>query len=159
MSLEERITEIEENAEELTKPKVECMFCHEPMYGEKTSESYKTAWEFVKQDFKKEGVIGCNHEELREETIWFADFVYGSLLHEMISNYNRDQFNLEANQQVIANREVMEKAFDKYLIEKTKITDAVVNSCPPKEKKFWEYKRSLLPVFCKYAKTMYEVTS
>jgi len=158
MSLEERVTQLEENAEELTKPKTECIFCHEPMYGQKTSESYKTAFDFVKQAFKKDGVIGCNHDKLKEVSIWFADFVYGSLLHEMIANYNRDQFNLEVNQQVLSNYSVMEKAFDRYVIEITEITDKVVNSCAPEEKEYWEYKRSLIPIFCEHAKKLYEVT-
>jgi len=155
MSLEERVTEIEENAEDLTKPKVECIFCHEPMYGQKTSESRITAFEFVKQAFKKEGITNCYHDQMREESVWFADFVYGSLLHEMISNHNMEQSNLEVNRKVLLDSSIMEKAFDRYVIEKTEISDEVVNSSHGKEKKFWEYKKSLIPVFCKYAKTLY----
>jgi len=158
MNTNEMIDKIKENTEKPKKPKTECIFCHEPKYGHKTSESYKAGFDFVKQAFKKIGVTECNHDKLKEESVWFADFVYGALLHEMIHNYNRDQFNLEVNQQVLSNYSVMEKAFDRYVIEKTEITDEVVNSCPPEEKEYWEYKRSLIPIFCEHAKTLYEET-
>ncbi len=155
MSLEERVTDLEEEPQELKKPKVECIFCHEPQYGQKTSECRIVSFEFFKQVLKKEGVTCCNHDELREQTVWFADFVYGSLLHEMISNHNRDQSKLEVCRKVLSDYSIMEKAFDRFLIEKTELLQRVYDHCEPENKEYWEYRKSLLPIFCKYAKTLY----
>jgi len=157
MSLEERVTEIEENVEELVKPDHGCIFCYEPKMGHKTSTTHIAGFEFVKQALKKNGVTGCNHDELREESIWFADFIYGSLLHEMIDNHNRDQSNPIVIKQVLSNYSIMEKAFDKYTIEHTEITQEVYDCCPPEEKEYWEHRKSLIPIFCEHAKTLYEV--
>lgn len=157
MSLEERVTEIEENVKELVKPDHGCIFCYEPEHGHKTSETHMAGFEFVKQALKKNGITECNHDELREESIWFADFIYGSLLHEMISNHNRDQNNLVVIKQVLSDYSIMEKAFDKYAIEHTELTQEVYDHCPPEEKELWEYKKSLIPIFCEHAKTLYEV--
>ncbi|MCH7647733.1 MAG: hypothetical protein IIA83_03910 [Thaumarchaeota archaeon] len=157
MSLEERVTEIEENSEELLKTDHGCIFCYEPEHGHKTSPTHIAGFEFVKQALKKNGVTGCNHDDLKEESIWFADFIYGSLLHEMISNHNKDQLNPTIIQQILSDYSIMEKAFDKYAIEKTKLLQDVYDYCPPEQKEYWEHKKSLIPIFCEHAKTLYEV--
>ena len=141
-----------------TEYKTKCVFCYERQYGLKDSPTSIAGYEFVQEYFRRKGLTGCDHDRVNDPSIWFADFVSGSLLHEMISNHNTDQSNPVVIKQVLSNREIMEKAFDKFAIEKMELLQNVFDYCPPEQKEYWEYKKSLIPIFCEHAKTLYEVT-
>jgi len=154
MSLEERVTVLEEKIVELTTPKRICIFCHDGYDGQKTSSSYIAAYEFVRQAFIKDGLNPCDHDELGYESIWFADFIYGALLNEVISNHNLEQHNLSVNKQVLSNLEIMEKAINEYTIEKIKILEEWKQ--PEYSHAYFKLHAELLPKFNRIAKTLFD---
>jgi len=95
MSLEERVEELEDHAEELTEPETECIFCYvrinqrgHSIYTDLADDRTK---EYIKQKY---GYESCHHDEIDERSIWLANFLSGSLLHQ-VWDYNLEKQNDE----------------------------------------------------------------
>jgi len=95
MSSEERVSNLEDQAEKLTEPEVECIFCIERLnprghsiYTDLADDRTK---EYIKQKY---GYESCHHDEIDERSIWLANFLSGSLLHQ-VWDYNLERQNDE----------------------------------------------------------------
>jgi len=95
VSIEDRLLILEDKGAEIKEPQVHCIFCHPPI---SKSESWHAGYEFVKEVLMKNGITSCDHDKLGIESWWFAEFVYSSLLSEMIENYNLKQSDPETNE-------------------------------------------------------------
>jgi len=76
-------------------------------------------------------------------------------IRNVLAIKNGTAISAEARNTFSSDYSIMEKAFDRFLIEKTELLQGVYDHCDPENKEYWEYRKSLIPVFCKYAKTLY----
>jgi len=154
MSLEERVTVLEEKIVELTTPKRICIFCHDGWVGQINSASKIATREFVREAFLKDGFKPCNHDELGYESIWLEDLIASSLFSEMVDNHNLEQLDLSANKRVLSDSDAMKKAFDEYTIEKIKILEEWKQ--PEYSHAYFKLHGELLPKFNRIAKTLFD---
>jgi len=151
MSLEDRITILEEKGNQLVQPIVHCIFCHPAEGGFKNSPSWHAGYEFVKKVLLKNGITRCDHSKLGIESWWFAEFVYSSLLSEMISNYNPKQSDPDTNRWVLSQCSIMDKAFQNDLEEHIRLfADSLY-----KQSEYWKYRKEMLIKFRKWATQLY----
>lgn len=151
MSIEDRLLILEDKGAELVNPEVHCVFCHVPVGNLPNSALWIAGYEFVKEILRKNRIEQCNHEVLGIESWWFADFVYGSLLSEMISNYNLDQLKLEPNRWVLSQCRIMDKAFQNNVDEHFKLFGDSLY----KESEYWKYRWEMRKKFREWATMLY----
>ena len=112
MSVDERLQAIEENVEKLTEPEHQCIFC--------IDRNKHNFWHFtevtdplIKEYFAKKGLTECNHDEMDEPSIWFADFVACSLLGYVFDNYLERQTDVPFLDECLHKKEIMIPAMRK----------------------------------------------
>ena len=156
MSQEERITQLEEQPEKLTEPKVECFFC--------IDRDKHNFWHFttvtdklIREHFTKDGIGECNHEEVNESSIWFADFMATSLLGYVFDNHLERQTDVAFLNETVRDGTIMIPAMEKSMIEHIEEFPLEVFGEPgDPSREFIKEKRRHHPSFMKMAKKMYE---
>jgi len=107
MSTREMIEDIKEE-----KPPVECFFCID-RNKHRFSHFTPLTDKFIREYFAKDGITECNHDEMDEASIWFADFMARSLLQYVMDNYLERQTDEEFKDKTLRNGAIMIPAMQK----------------------------------------------
>ena len=155
MTTEQDIEQIKECIEKPKKPKVECFFCidrDKHNFWHVTPVTDK----LIREYFAKDGIVECNHEEMTEPSIWFADFMAGSLLHFVIDNHIERQTDVEFLDKTVRNGTIMIPAMEKRM--KEQLEEFPLEKFDECNRAFIKAKHDAMPVFIKMAKEMYQVS-
>jgi len=153
MSMEDRITQLEDQAEKLTEPEKQCLFCIDRNKHRFWSVTPITD-KLIREYFAKDGIIECNHEEMNEPSIWFADFMAGSLLHYIIDNHIEKQTDEEFKDKTVRDGSIMIPAMEKRM--KEQLEEFPLESFAECDRDLIKAKHDMMPFFIETAKRMYQ---
>jgi len=153
MTTEEDIEKIKEITDEAEKPKIECLFCidrnrHNFWHFTEVTDP------FIKECFAKDGITECNHDEMNESSIWFADFMAGSLLHYVFDDYLERQTDVEFLNKTVRNGTIMIPAMEKRM--KMQFEEFPLEKFNEPTRSLIKEKYNHYPKFIELAKNMYE---
>jgi len=153
MSVEERLSQLEEEAEKPREVKRECFFCVD---REKHNFWHNTTVtdKLIKEAFAKCGVYGCDHKHADETSIWFADFMAGALLTYVIENHNERQTDIEFLDKTVRDEKIMIPAMEYHM--KETLEEFPLWKFDEQTRPFIKAKHDRFPTWIQLAKEMYE---
>ena len=153
MSLENRISKLEEETNTPRPIKRTCFFCVD---REKYNFwNYTTVTDkLIREAFAKCGVYRCDHEHADETSIWFADFMAGALLHYVIENHNRKQTDLKFLNKTVRDESIMIPAMEKHM--KLKLEEFPLWKFDEENREYIKNQQDRYPAWIQLAKVMYE---
>jgi len=156
MSQEERVTQLEDQTEKLTEPERECFFCID-----RTKHNFWHFTEvtdpFIREYFEKDGRMECNHDEMNEASIWFADFVACSLLEYVMGNYLERQTDVEFLDKTLHDETLMIPAMEKEMKRFNEDPLDIFGKPGEAGYELVKGKREHYPGFIEIAKKMYQI--
>ncbi len=153
MSQEERVTQLEDQTEKLTEPERECFFCidrdrHNFWHSTTVTDP------LIREYFAKDGITECNHDEMNESSIWFADFVACSLLKYVIDNHIERQTDIEFLDKTVRDGTIMIPAMEESM--KEHIEEFPLDHFDEDSRPLIKAKHESMPKFIEISKKMYK---
>jgi len=154
MSLESRVSILEESSNTPKEIERTCFFCVD---REKHNFWHNTTVtdRLIREAFAKCGVYHCDHKHADETSIWFADFMAGALLHYVIENHNERQTDLKFLDKTVRDESIMIPAMEKHMKE-TLEEFPLWKFDEGDNREYIKKKHDRLPAWIELAKVMYQ---